>query len=295
MDVFKSKWSSKQSYGIFFRDALMYQLENNEKLKEKLKDVEINQDNIIDVFCNNILDKERQYMFLLLNNSENRIVCKEPENPTFYHVGTFIDGELNMKDDIYIPYPELLNFNSIDDIYLYNEEIDYNVLQGVIIFAPNNRQYKILNTHYYNYYNIRGNEPSIKYRYLQVRMNLEQNKMLHQLYPNNKKDFEEYENYIFEASKNIYSAYVNRYIKKLYVTVPSEEYNVIKEAHAWYLEDRKINKINYEKIMNILNKQTSTNLNKIIKRLKLGKNETTIVEKERKQPVQKRLLVTIPK
>ena len=47
--------------------------------------------------------------------------------------------------------------------------------------------------------------------------------------------------------------------------------------------------------MNILNKQTSTNLNKIIKRLKLGKNETTIVEKERKQPVQKRLLVTIPK
>jgi hypothetical protein len=295
LDVFKSKWSSKQSYGIFFRDALMYQLENNEKLKEKLKDIEINHDNIIDVFCNNILDKERQYMFLLLNNTENRIVCKEPEHPTVYHVGTFINEKLNMEDDIYIPYPELLNFNSIDDIYLYNEQIDYNFLQGVIIFAPNNRQYKILNTQYYNYYNIRGNEPSIKYRYLQVRMNLEQNKMLQQLYPNSKKDFEEYENYIFEASKNIYNAYVNRYIKKLYVTVPSEEYNVIKEAHTWYLEDRKNNKITYEKIINILNKQTSTNLNKIIKRLKLGKVETTVVEKDKKHYTQKRLLNTITK
>jgi ribosomal protein L23 len=180
-----------------------------------------------------------------------------------------------MDVDIHIPYPEKLSFNNIDELYDYVDQINYTKLQGVIVFAPDNQQFKILNKRYHQYYLVRGNEPSIKFRYLQVRMDQTNYNILRELYPEKVKDFEDYENYIFEASKNIYKAYIDRFIKKLYVTVPVEEYNVIKEAHNWYLNDRKNNKITYEKIMTILNNQNPTNLNKIIKRVKLGTNLIT--------------------
>lgn len=290
LDATRSKWSSKQSFGSFFEDALTYEFENNENLRNNVpynKETE----NVCDIFCNNVLDKSKQYMFLLLNNQENRIVCLEPSRPTIYHVGTFIDEKLSMNENIYIPYPEKLNFNNMDEVYSYVNEINYDVLQGVIIFAPNNIQYKILNNTYFKYFNVRGNEPSIKFRYLQVRMDRENNRMLRQLYPYMEKDFEEYENYIFEASRTIYNAYVDRFIKKLYVTVPVEEFNTIKEAHKWYLEDKTTHKITYEKIIELLNLQTPTNLNKIIKRLKLNKlSKENEKEKVEKKPQKKRLL-----
>ena len=226
-------------------------------------------------------------MFLLLNNSENRIVCSEPTVPTVYHVGTFVNNVLNMSEDIYIPYPEKLEFKDLEEIYDYVDSIDYNIMQGVIIFAPNNKQIKILNKRYADYYSVRGNEPSIKFRYLQVRMDSKNNNLIKKLYPNSVKDFEDYENLIYDACKNIYEAYVDRFIKKLYVTVPVEEFNVIKEAHTWYLQDRKTHKITYDKIIEILNKQTPTNINKIIKRLKMSLNSG---EKKQEEKPFKRLL-----
>lgn len=289
-DAFRSKWASKQSYGHFFREALKEQFSNNERLIKNINLSLLNDDmnNVIEVFCESILEKDKQYMFLLLNNSENRIVCSEPEKPTVYHVGTFINNILSMDEDIYIPYPDKLEFKNIEEVYDYVDGIDHNKMQGVIIFAPNNKQIKILNKNYANYYSIRGNEPSIKFRYLQVRMDNKNNNMLKKLYPNNVKDFEDYENLIYDAAKNIYNAYVDRFIKKLYVTVPVEEFNVIKEAHNWYLQDRKTHKINYDKIIEILNKQTPTNINKIIKRLKLSLN-TNDKKTETEKPF-KRLL-----
>ncbi len=277
LSAFKSKWASKKSYGHYFEDALKYHVSNNEKLREhiKLESLNGNMENIFEVFCESVLDKKKQYMFLLLNNEENRIVCDNPEVPTIFHIGTFENHKIIMDVDIHIPYPEKLSFNNIDELYDYVDQINYTKLQGVIVFAPDNQQFKILNKRYHQYYLVRGNEPSIKFRYLQIRMDQTNYNILRELYPEKIKDFEDYENYIFEASKNIYKAYIDRFIKKLYVTVPVEEYNVIKEAHNWYLNDRKNNKITYEKIMTILNSQTPTNLNKIIKRVKLGTNLIT--------------------
>ncbi len=297
LNAFKSKWASKQSYGYYFEEALKHQVCTNEKLKANinLESLNDNMENIFEVFCESILDKKNQYMFLLLNNDENRIVSFQPENPTIFHIGTFNEEhKIILENDIYIPYPEKLNFSNLDELFDYVDTLDYTKLQGVIIFAPENKQFKILNKRYHQYYLARGNEPSIKFRYLQVRMDQNNYNILRELYPENIKDFEDYENYIFDASRNIYKAYVERFIKKLYVTVPVEEYNVIKEAHSWYLSDRKSNKITYEKIMDILNSQSPTNLNKIIKRVKLGNNiiSNTQVEQNNmsKKKIHKKIL-----
>lgn len=276
IDAFRSKWSSKQSFGYFFKEALEYQFSVNEKLKQFYNK---ESDNIIDIFTS-FLDKNKQYMFLLLNNKENRIVCDNPEVPTVYHVGTFINGNLSLDEDINIPYPPLKTFNNFDEIYEYVDKLDYKKTQGVHIFAPNNIQYKILNLDYQALYSSRGNEPSINYRYLQVRMDPRKNDMLRFLYPDNIQVFDDYENILYDVSKKIYDGYVNRFIKKQFVTLPVEEFKVMSLAHEWHQTDRTNNRINHNKIINLLNEQTPTNLNRIIRRIKLERKSTHLTTEQ---------------
>lgn len=272
LNAFRSMWASKKSYGTFFEESLRHQFETNQGLRKLagLIEAEVIPENVIELLTDKVLTKENQYMFLLLNNSENRIVCDEPENASIFHVGTFVEGKLFMNDDIGIAYPEKLTFKNLDEMYKYVDEINYNKAKGVIAFAPTNFQYMVLNKKYNELYKARNNEPSIKFRYLQCRLEPDMVDMLEYLYPDKKKDFEEYENYIFDASLYIYKSYVNRYIKRIPTTIPREEYNIMKEAHSWYLEDRNTHKIGYEKIIEILNIQKPTYLNKIIKRMKLN-------------------------
>ena len=135
------------------------------------------------------------------------------------------------------------------------------------MFAPNNVQYKIFNTEYAKLYGVRGNEPSIKFRYLQVRMDKRYNNLMHYLYPSFSSVFDDYENIIYTIGKRIHKAYFDRFIKNLFVKVPPEEFNVIRKCHNWHLENRLQNKISLNKVMEILNEEPATNINKMIKRI----------------------------
>ena len=226
-------------------------------------------------------------MFLLLNNEQNRIVCDAPQTPTIFHVGTFIDGILSMNEDINIPYPRKHHFSKMSELYDYVNSVNIYRTQGVILFAPDNVQYKIYNREYYDLYKVRGNEPSIKFRYLQVRMDKRYNKLLHYLYPSSSKLFDEYENSIYAIGKKIYQAYFDRFIKNEYITVPTEEFAVIRACHSWHQEDRVNNKISLNKVLEILNTQTPTQINKMIKKLYLDKQTGEEGEnKVRQRPIQ---------
>jgi hypothetical protein len=261
LNAFRSKWSSKESFGTSFKRALEFEVNNNPELKSALPE---NEECLIERF-QSILDPNKQYMFLVLHNEENRIVCDAPENPTLFHVGTFVNNQLVMNEDIYIPRPKKHNFTSLKNLVNYVNNINVKNIQGVIIFSPDNKQYKILHSEYLNLFQARGNEPSIKYRYLQVRMNRSLCDILYYLYPNMTYQFEEYENTIYSIAQMIYTCYVNRYIKKQWVTVEVEEFNVMRKCHSLYEADRK-NRVTLNKVMDILNQQTPTNLNKMIRR-----------------------------
>lgn len=267
LDAFKSKWSSSESFGLSFSKALEnYSLKNQDFLNV------MSEKDIITQF-QETLDTNKQYMFLLLNNKDNRIVCDASPEPTVYHVGTFIDGQLSMKENIGLPYPNQLEFKNLDELLDYVDKIDYNALQGVIIFTPDNKQYKIYNREYLDLYNIRGNEPSIKFRYLQLRMNKTSRELLKHLYPQFIPIFDQYENILYNKAKEINNAYVNRFIKKNYVTVPVEDYIVISSIHSWHTSDRTNNKVNMDKVIEILNEQTPSNLNRMIKKIIYGNKE----------------------
>jgi hypothetical protein len=268
LNAFRSKWASKESFGTTFKRAIESEVEANESFRSSLPD---NEEGIMERF-QSILDPLKQYMFLVLNNDENRIVCYAPNRPSVYHVGTFVDSKLVMNDNINIPYPKKHKFDSIDQLIEYVDKVNINNLQGVIIFAPNNKQYQVVNKEYLDLFNVRGNEPSIKYRYLQVRMDKDVVNNLYNLYPSMIHLFEDYENALYTIAQNIYNSYVDRFIKKKWVTVAAEEFNVIRACHSFHEQDRTQNRISIKKVIEILNEQSPTSLNKMIRRFKNEKD-----------------------
>ena len=266
LDAFKSRWSSTDSFGKIFMDALTTEACLNNDFASKLQP-----GNILENLCLT-LNKDHQYIFLVLNTSQNRIVCDVPSTNLLYHVGTFKNHILDLEDNINITKPQCLSFKKIDDVLDYVYDTKPHNIQGVICFhTKTNKQVKIVNINYKYFYDARGNTSSIKFRYLQVRMDNEQTNVLKYLYPTYIQIFEQYELYIHEIAYTIYQAYVNRFIKKQYITLPKEDFLVMKECQILYTSNRNY-KITIQKVLTILNNQPATNINHMIKRLLLSKN-----------------------
>ncbi len=104
-------------------------------------------------------------------------------------------------------------------------------------------------------------------------MNRKVTDMLFHLYPEMAHTFDDIENNIYELAKNIYNAYVQRFIKKRFVTVPTEEFAIVRECHSWHEEDRIMNRINLNKVIEVFNKQTPTSINRMLRRYKMEKEQ----------------------
>lgn len=268
LDAFRSKWSSPDSFGTQFKNALLEEVNNNKKFRDALPETgPEDTDNILDKFYT-LLDPKKQYMFLVLNGESNRIVCKAAEKPTLYHVGTFIDKELDLDDEFFIPKPTKHKWLNIDELVQYVSTIDYTQKQGVIGFGPNDTQVKVYNKNYQDLFKIRGNEQSIKFRYLQVRMDAEMVRKLCELYPSYKPLFDEYEDILYKVALQIFQAYKKRFIYHEHIVVPAKEYQVMKDCHEWHKEDRSNHRVNCERVVKVLNKQPPTNLNHMIRNYK---------------------------
>ena len=289
LNAFRSKWASRESFGTCFKRALDAEFNANDVFKDRIPDGD---QGLLERF-QMTLDKDKQYMFLVRHTEENRIVSATPKRPTLYHVGTFVSGKLEMEEDIGIPYPRKHSFEHLDDVVSYVKDVNITELQGVICFAPDNKQYKLIHNDYQELFRARGNEPSIKFRYLQVRMNRRHMEMLYHLYPNWESKFDDIENTLYEVATNIYNAYVQRFIKKRFVTVPTEEFAVIRRCHAWHEEDRTNNRISMDKVMEALNHQSPTALNRMVRRIRNEKNNQQQNRVEIKQRVRSNTITSV--
>lgn len=270
LDAFKSKWASEDSFGLLFYQAILYEVENNEKISSLFTENQLETiktksgyDFLVDVF-DILLNKEKQYVFLVLNNKDTRIVCFEPEHPTVYHVGTFIDHNLRLNEDIGIAHPEKFNSNDWNEIIEEIKNMDYLIQQGLIIFTKDGKQIKILNDNYKKYYEIRGNEPHKLYRYVQIRLMKDKVELFKELYPSFVKDIEDCETKIYELTHFIHQSYIKRYIKNEFVVVPQDNFFVMKKCHEWHNKNRDTNKIHFDKVTEIINDLSPTFLYKMI-------------------------------
>ena len=268
LDAFRCKWSSNETFGNMFVKSI----ESIAGIQEKLS--QYSGTTLFERFKNS-LNIDYQYSFLIVSNNDNRLVSIPIEGQYIvYHTGTFVNGLLDMSINCVIPTPVEHNFKNVDDIYYYvNIHVDWRDAQGVIIFAPDNVQYKIYNKQYYEYLCVRGNEPSIKFRYLQIRNNRSWVNSLRYLYPDMCVAFDEYENMIYDICKYIYKCYIDRFIKKMHVVTPTEEYAVIRACHSWHNEDRSWNKLSLNKVCELFDNQTPSSINRMIRHLKLEKSK----------------------
>lgn len=267
LDVYRSRWGCRDSFGKIFENALLHEVNRSDKLNFP-KD----SDNIVEDFYNT-LDPDYQYMILLRNSKDNRIVCNEPlsEEPYLYHVGTFdLKGKLTLDDDISLPHAKEYKLHDVKELTNVVNNMNPYRVQGLILFSTtSNNQYKVYNREYLNLFKLRGNEPSIKFRYLQLRTNLQSSNELKKLYPNFSTHFDDYEECLYNIASGIYKAYVERFIQKQHRLVSPREYVIIKQCHGWHLDNKKTNKVSLDKVRDVMDLQQPQLLNQLIKDYKL--------------------------
>lgn len=265
LDAFRSKWGCQKSFGQIFVESLHNEMAHNEPFKKSIEDA-IGED-VLSRFYHT-LNCSKQYMFLVRNIRENRIVCDELSYDKVFHVGTFTNGIIDNETTLLIPRPRHHTFTNNEQLLNYVKNVNIRYQQGVIVYTSDNKQYKIVNTEYSNLFNIRGNEPSIKFRYLQLRGDPIRVSMLQRLYPEYYPDFEYYERILYERACFIYEKYVDRFINKQIAVTSPEEYQIVKACHGWHISDRRTNKVNLDVVIHFMNQQPPTLLNKIIRNVK---------------------------
>lgn len=275
LDSFKSRWATRETFGTLFVESLTLMRSDFSEFSEKLGP----ETDVLAAFFNT-LDSQYQYTFLLQNSSENRIVCTNVQKPLIFHVGTFKGEEFVEGVDTCLPtLLSEMTFPNARSVFNYVEQVDTRKMSGIVAMYGN-MFVKILNREYVELFSVRGNEASIKFRYLQLRSNHSDKHLLHifrTMYEDYRDLFELYENTIYEIAHNIHSAYVARFIKKEKdVKVAAEEYKVMRQCHSWHIENRDRNKIHIHKVIHLLNQQNPVMLNRMIKRYLHSKREQVV-------------------
>ena len=245
LDAYKSKWSSKQSFGELFEKNILTVYKDMNEFFSKL-------------------NKENTYAFLILSTPENRIV-NTSSNGEVYHVYT-LHGEKVVDDDVgIIKFEPLSDDLTIDDIYKIVSNVDPLESQGVIFFhKTKNYQIKMVNNDYTYLSSLRGNEPSIKFRYIQIRNETFIHDFIN-LYKEYNEWFVLYESIINETISDIFSAFITRYINRDYIMIPQKEYIVLQKCKK-YVDSKPVNyKLTLEDVSNFFNELNCTQINKIIK------------------------------
>lgn len=269
LDAFKSRWSCKDTFGDLFESLLARMMDKPKSEK------------VLESFFS-ILDTNKVYCFLLKSNFENRIVCQyNYKNDKIVYLGCFEKGTIvnldtsipPMKEFELFAKPEQVLITSLEDLFQKVQAINCFEYQGIIACSKESlTQVRIFNQDYWKFYELRGNNPNLRFRFLEVRNDPEKLKLLYYLYPKSADIFDQYEDTLHKISRMIYHFYVNRYIKNQFITLPKEEFLIMKKCHDWYLLDRQNNRIFSKKVMEFMMEDPPLNLYKMIRRFNLNQN-----------------------
>ena len=248
LDASTSRWGSEESFEGIFRKGIDTVGQLNGKF---------NYETFFET-----LDKNNQYMFLLRSTKDNRIVARAdmPSIPPVFHVGTYIGDVYNIDDDVCVPHPRELKFQTPEDVRKHILSLDPHVFQGVFVTGQHGF-HKFVNGMYHMLANVRGNEPNLTKRYLEVRTDKEEYGKFMYLYGNSK-EFENVENNLMKIARNIHTVYMKRFISKEYAVVDPTRYGVLKKCHSIYLQNRK--PVTLTTVVTVLNMESSDSLYRML-------------------------------
>lgn len=289
LDAYRSRWSSKESFGQIFERGVVGFFRSHPEHLAKLFSPHLSastqgststlaastsglptttstDSELFSAFLGG-LDKTWCHTFLVSNTKQNRIVCDAPDTPSVDYVGSFSpDGEQCTFLDSLIPCPDRLPVFSVTELVEYVRNVPPKRAQGVFVMTPNG-YFKVTSTAYKNLYNLRGNCSSVKFRYLQLRTIGPKAADFTALYPDHMDTFRDYEETISAISRDVHAAYINRFIKKQYTVVSPDEYAIIKICHGRHIQDRNY-KVTLDRVYEVLTNSDPVMLNRMIKNKK---------------------------
>jgi hypothetical protein len=268
LNAFNSFWSSSKSFGDLFCLGLKRQMSLDKNfIRDMSRDV-LGKD-AYNAFLAT-LNTANQYMFLVRNTEENRIVSLPPSGnaPTVYHVGTFHEGKSANSCVIGLCRPTPVTFESYNDILKFVTNTPYHKAQGIIAtHRNNNKQVKIVSSMYRRLVSVRGNEPSLKMRYFQLRNDDVQYPLFMHLYPEMKPVADEIERILYEKVISMHKNYISRYVNKEEIFLQSTEHFIVKSCHGWYHDKRSLGervRVTRNVVSDVLNMQTPQTLYRLL-------------------------------
>ena len=247
IDAYKSNWGSTRSFGQEFQGV-----------------VETCVQKPMQQYFDETLIRGQTHVFLLRTNPYNFIVSDPPQSPFdyIYQLGSFssfradqylppISQSRNhtstpvVEDQtvpIFTPFtfntPEELTFSNATEFEEYVKGLNTNV-QGVFVVENTPEKsthfYKYVNAAYHRCAELRGNEPNLLFRYIELYCSDSvKAARLKELYPMYRVMFQFVNSQMPVLAKFIYIMYVRRFIRKQHAIVPKVIYPFQMQLQAHY-------------------------------------------------------------
>lgn len=228
IDAFKSKWGGSKSFGELFADCITSKSWADEDAESKIQG-----------YCNDTLNKDKIYCFVLRTYDENRIVCRGFSSPQLYMVGNF-DKEGNF-DISECNVEMVLSPTSIDELKEEMGKLDSTKSQGIILINSKGDCVKVMKKEYVEAFALRGNQPNVLLRYIELQQKGDPEKVekYFEMYPEHRDLIIQFTDVMDDICIHIFRKYHKRFIKKEVAIVPPDMYYVIRELHDGFLKDRK--------------------------------------------------------
>lgn len=235
LDAFKSKWGqSKLSFGDMFIQGINELYKDDNTFKERL---DLHDDHqVIDKFLKT-LDTSHQYVFIV-NNMETRMVSF-PLKMCCVHLATFKDFKPDYDDYIGVPKPCKVTIKSHEELVHALSMIPLDKLQGLLVVQQDKPVLKLLNSEYCKWLKIRGNTPSVLFRYIELMNDPDKLYHLRKLFPELHQTYKECDYLFTDICNQLHSLYINKFVRHEEIPIiPYHQYQILKKCHSWYHEDR---------------------------------------------------------
>lgn len=225
LDAFQSNWALKISFGEQFQ-----------YLVEK-----ISGEPLVEFFDS--LDKSIGYFFLIPLVGAQRCGSKTNLNPQILWLsGVQKEGHINLEPSetgIWKFLPKI-TFNSAEEISNYLETKDEIEDTGVeltgIMICLEDKFLRVVKNDYLMRYNLRENESNIFKRYLELLKTNPEGAAI--FAKQHKEDLELFDKSLEHLVEEVFTRYVERFIRKNYKILPKRVHTMIRACHGEYISDR---------------------------------------------------------
>lgn len=277
LDANRSKWGSDKSFKILFESGLQdsYGLTLQQLI--------------------NRLNLRCHYTFMVMADANTRFVCEVGDGKKVYLVGTNDPAPSVNIDPLPVPN---VKFETVDCVFNYVKEMTYPfAYQGLLLVHRSGSQYRVINSEYGKLFQVRNNEQSIPFRYLQLKTENASETIdnLKKLFPTYIPIFEQQDGYVDQLADFIHVEYTKRKQNN-----PNNPIGPIDQHIYLFIKNRLMQhqNVTQNQIKEILWSEKPSHLNKMVRLIKYqNKKEQTklVVEFDKIDLSPKTVVLNAPK